>query len=586
MNKQISSILVLLVWLSNLNHNLLHSQTVLNKKDSLMFILNDSRGIEKLVTIESLFNLYKGNNLDSAYFYANLLNEESNKQNNYKFQITAFSNLGLYYSQKGKYVHAENELKKAIEIAQNFKDNEELANLDKTLAGIYFYAEKYSNAIELSFEALRIYEGLGNNKGIVSSLNNIGMLYKETGDYKLSLASYTKALKYISTHKMNKPKWTIYENMGIVYKQLNKLDSSLYFYRKAVAEIEKLNSSRDLAMIFYNIANLYSFYLNQPDSAEYYFDKSLKLADNSDEYLKTNIYGSMGKMYFNRKDYDKSIASIIESLNLAEKQNSWQSQEFAHFYLYLNYKDKNELSKSLEHLEAFVDYRDSINNEETKITMANLESKYKNEKYKNQINQLEFKHQADTRIKIFLVIGIILISIVMSLIIRIYIHKKKHSLLEMELAKTEKEKMNQDILYKTRQLTSQALLMIQKNKMLDEILHSISDIKSLCDDNSNDLSMLKNKIKQSIHSENDWELFKHYFEDINKTFFKHLAEVNDRLSPAEIKLSALIKLGFNIKETASLLNISPNSVKTARHILRKKLKLDPNQKLQDFLQKL
>jgi hypothetical protein len=218
--------------------------------------------------------------------------------------------------------------------------------------------------------------------------------------------------------------------------------------------------------------------------------------------------------------------------------------------------------------------------------MANLESKYKNEKYKNQINQLEFKHQADTRIKIFLVIGIILISIVMSLIIRIYIHKKKHSLLEMELAKTEKEKMNQDILYKTRQLTSQALLMIQKNKMLDEILHSISDIKSLCDDNSNDLSMLKNKIKQSIHSENDWELFKHYFEDINKTFFKHLAEVNDRLSPAEIKLSALIKLGFNIKETASLLNISPNSVKTARHILRKKLKLDPNQKLQDFLQKL
>jgi tetratricopeptide (TPR) repeat protein len=586
MNKQILSILVLLVWLSNLNHNLLHSQTVLNKKDSLMFILNDSRGIEKLVTIESLFNLYKGNNLDSAYFYANLLNEESNKQNNYKFQITAFSNLGLYYSQKGKYVHAENELKKAIEIAKNFKDNEELANLDKTLAGIYFYAEKYSNAIELSFEALRIYEGLGNNKGIVSSLNNIGMLYKETGDYKLSLASYTKALKYISTHKMNKPKWTIYENMGIVYKQLNKLDSSLYFYRKAVAEIEKLNSSRDLAMIFYNIANLYSFYLNQPDSAEYYFDKSLKLADNSDEYLKTNIYGSMGKMYFNRKNYDKSIASIIESLNLAEKQNSWQSQEFAHFYLYLNYKDKNELSKSLEHLEAFVDYRDSINNEETKITMANLESKYKNEKYKNQINQLEFKHQADTRIKIFLVIGIILISIVMSLIIRIYIHKKKHSLLEMELAKTEKEKMNQDILYKTRQLTSQALLMIQKNKMLDEILHSISDIKSLCDDNSNDLSMLKNKIKQSIHSENDWELFKHYFEDINKTFFKHLAEVNDRLSPAEIKLSALIKLGFNIKETASLLNISPNSVKTARHILRKKLKLDPNQKLQDFLQKL
>ena len=586
MKKQFISIFVLVFWFSNFNHNLIYSQTIKNKKDSLIFILNKSKGIEKLITIESLFDIHEGNNLDSAYFYANLLKTESKKQDNLKFQILAFSNLGLYYSQKGKYVHAENELKNAIDIAKNINNKEELANLYKTLGGIYFYGEKYNKAIELSFKALQIYEELDNKQGIVSSFNNIGMLYKETDNYNLALTSYSKALRYIDTHKMNKPKWTIYENMGVVYKQLNKLDSSLLYYRKAVSEIENLHSSRDLSMVLYNIANLYSFYLNQPDSAELYFVKSLRLADNSDEYLKTNIYGSMGKMYFNRKKYDKSIASLKKSLSLAVKQYSWQNQEFAHFYLYLNYKDKNELSKSLEHLESFVDYRDSINSEETKITMANLESKYKNEKYEIQIDQLEFKHKADTKTKILLIFGIILISIVMILTLRIYIHKKRQSSLESELAKTEKEKMNQDLLYKTRQLTSQALMMIQKNKMLDDILNSVSNIKSLCADNSNELSILKKKIKQSIHSENDWTLFKHYFEDINKNFFKRLSEINSKLSPAEIKLSALIKLGFNIKETASLLSISPNSVKTSRHILRKKLNLTPKQKLYDFLQKL
>jgi len=34
-----------------------------------------------------------------------------------------------------------------------------------------------------------------------------------------------------------------------------------------------------------------------------------------------------------------------------------------------------------------------------------------------------------------------------------------------------------------------------------------------------ELITLKRKLKKSMHSEDDWNVFKHYFEEINKDFF-------------------------------------------------------------------
>ncbi len=52
------------------------------------------------------------------------------------------------------------------------------------------------------------------------------------------------------------------------------------------------------------------------------------------------------------------------------------------------------------------------------------------------------------------------------------------------------------------------------------------------------------------------------------------------------RLAALISLNLNIKETAALLNISPNSVKLARHRLRQRLAIKTGVDLHVFLHNL
>ncbi len=53
-----------------------------------------------------------------------------------------------------------------------------------------------------------------------------------------------------------------------------------------------------------------------------------------------------------------------------------------------------------------------------------------------------------------------------------------------------------------------------------------------------------------------------------------------------MKLCALIKLQLNLKESAAVLGISPESVKTARYRLRKKLDIDSQISLHQFMENI
>jgi len=105
-------------------------------------------------------------------------------------------------------------------------------------------------------------------------------------------------------------------------------------------------------------------------------------------------------------------------------------------------------------------------------------------------------------------------------------------------------------------------------------------------DLSNEFKTIIRDINLSQKTENDWELFKKYFENVNKDFYKKLKAINPNLNTHDYRLAALISLNLNIKESAALLNISPSSVKMARYRLRRRLNVESGEDLYVFLTKL
>ena len=558
-----------------------NAQITPRQKDSILQIFPSVSGVEKLQLTDKLINYYQQNQPDSAKYYNDILLREARQQVNKKYIALYHYNLGIYYTFQSKYYDAISSYNKAVAIQKDAHLDNDLADTYKAMSGNYHNLTNYNKTLEMSYKALKIYEQLQNQKGVVSILNNLASVHSEIDDIITATRLYLKAIKIIDSFHLKKSKAILYNNLGDVYRDRKKYDSARYYYQKSIS-IAKKNNNKQLLTITYN--NLYFFYfdIKNRDSANYYIEKSLNYAKKYNKSMLLKTQYNKANMFLNMGVINQGLALMNEVLQSAKLKDDKEIKELAYFKLYETYKKQHKWQPALRNLEDLMDIQDTLNWENTKLKIAKLEAKYQNEKKQVKIEQLELKQKLDKKIKTYLTLAIALLFLSFALTGYNFINKQKRNRLEKELLKTEKEKLHQDVRFKTKQLTSQALMMMQKNKLIDDILSQLSTIKG-AGVPLTDLNKLKRKLKKSLHSEDDWELFKHYFEEINKDFFKRLKQINPKITPAEQRLAALVKLRFNIKETAELLNISPDSVKTARSQLRKKLGLASGKNMYEFL---
>ncbi len=555
------------------------------KVDSLTLLLNHTPGRGKLEILSQLVDATLYNNLDTSCYYASMLEKESKRFRNIRYLSLAYRGLGICHFYQNQYYRAEDYIQKAVTLQKESGDTAGLANSYKILTGIYWETERYEQSVEISFDALQLYEATHDTRGIVSSYNNIGLLYKRMDEPEKALTYYRKAVKAADSAKINYNRGNLYNNMGIVFKDLKKYDKALDYYRKALNEFNKDSLLGGIATDYLNMGNIFVYHIYKPDSALYYLNKGLQLSNNTDYTIQTDIYTGLAALYAQKGDTEKNIAFLKKALSLAESYHDADIQKDLHYDLYKSYKKTRNNREALLHLEQYTRIQDTLTLQKARVTLANLESRLENEKNRIIIQKMKEKQRADRQIKILLLLGIFLLIASLLFLIYGYIQARNKSKLKRALLENEKEQLEEALQFKSRQLTSQALMMMKKNRLLNEIVKALSEIKDIPPEAKQRLLRIQKQLKKSIRSEEDWKLFRYYFEEVNPRFFQRLLDINSRITPAELKLAALVKLKFSIKETASLLNISPDSVKTTRSVLRKKLGLQKGDNIYDFLNK-
>jgi DNA-binding CsgD family transcriptional regulator len=126
---------------------------------------------------------------------------------------------------------------------------------------------------------------------------------------------------------------------------------------------------------------------------------------------------------------------------------------------------------------------------------------------------------------------------------------------------------------------------VYKNELLQKIKEEISHLKDSKDDQVADgqLKRLQKIIDESMNDERDWNLFETSFNETHENFFKKLKIDHPDLVPNDLKLCAYLRMNMSSKEMASLLNISVRGVEIRRYRLRKKLNLQHDKNLNEFL---
>lgn len=156
---------------------------------------------------------------------------------------------------------------------------------------------------------------------------------------------------------------------------------------------------------------------------------------------------------------------------------------------------------------------------------------------------------------------------------------------EKEIIRLRNAKLREEMIMKDKELANSTLDMIQKNKLLTKIKNDLKKISSpLIDEESkNNIHLLLKKINKELDTEKQWEVFETHFENVHEAFLKRLKIKYPNLSPRELKLCAYLRMNISSKEIAVLMNISVRGVEISRYRLRKKLMLNRNENLTDFI---
>ncbi|MFC4872683.1 triple tyrosine motif-containing protein [Negadavirga shengliensis] len=162
--------------------------------------------------------------------------------------------------------------------------------------------------------------------------------------------------------------------------------------------------------------------------------------------------------------------------------------------------------------------------------------------------------------------------------------------LEHEKRKIERDKeiLEEDVVYKSKELANYTMLLVKKKDLLNELNEEIRQIR---DGTSNEkvkskLRSLQSRIKYNLSDEEHLQVFDSNFERVHQAFFRELKMAYPNFSTKELRLCAFVKMNLTNKEIASILNISVRGVETARYRMRKRLSLDHEVNMVEFLDSL
>lgn len=150
---------------------------------------------------------------------------------------------------------------------------------------------------------------------------------------------------------------------------------------------------------------------------------------------------------------------------------------------------------------------------------------------------------------------------------------------------TENLYLQNEIENKRRELINYAMNIVEQKEYFGKIAGTIKAVLNEKRSEARDekLRNLELDIRQRMSFADKVEDFNIRIERMHKDFIGRLVQMNPDLSPNDIRLAVLLRLGISTKEIATLMNISPKSVEINRYRLRKKLGLDRGANLTQFI---
>lgn len=431
-----------------------------------------------------------------------------------------------------------------------------------------------------------------------------GNVYSQLGKFEQVRSLTQDALVLFERQSDTIMMASAYVNIGISEMILGNDSVALSNYEKAKAILLKYELEDKLIGLLSNIGYLHLKQQN-PQKALSIFEEFLSMVKkNNNKIGEARAYGNLAYTYFLLKDYSKAFLFYEKSIDLAKKEGFDDVLAVSYKDLAETYETKGDAKNALKTFRLYLDTHLKNVGAETQKKVSELEVKFETALKDRQIAE---QAQAIHTLKQEKVIRqqrlwLLLTSLVSLLTIFLFLYwrqKTKLNQVEKEravedqlksqaLAFKEQERafLEKQLDYKNKDITTLALDIIRKNDFSEKLRADLSGLEVILP------KKFQAKIREVImftqsHLTINEELAKLQvnIEEINQAFYEQLDKIA-KLSPSEKQICGLIRLNLSNKEIALIRNTTTESAKVFRYRIRKKLGLNPEENIVNFLKNL
>lgn len=486
---------------------------------------------------------------------------------------------------KTKFYKLENKLDSAIycilSIDVEKVDNIQKEKINNELGEILLELGSYSAAIPY------LKDMVTHEKNIESKffhLNLLGRSYMELGNYDSTISVFKQQLiiakklgnKHLYANALN--------NIGLTFQEFHQYDSAEVYLSnsiKTIMNIEEKNSgdsviflsaNNNLGTLYYNLKQ----YEKAPPLFTYYYETAKQHFSNQTKRAVIGKY--LGLSYLRLHEYDK-VKRIIEEMRDVDSADSYYlipllELEFNYFLSTKQYDKISKVSHETDSLRILIDQKKEMEIKE-KISLLGI-LYFENAKNVANLESVKRKKIEDEAQTIFY-IGLLLLvlgAVLISTLTYIYFQKKQKFNIKNDLLESQKQNLEYDLELKKRDLSQVSLDIKQRIEWRKELANKLSELIKMNDDEMREaIKELVLDTKSVLQSRSSIEKFQENIELINESFYHTLLINHPNLSNYDKEFCAYIKLGMSNKEIAIIKNISPDSVRTSKKRVKKRLGL-------------
>jgi len=461
------------------------------------------------------------------------------------------NNRAYHFYEQGDYVNAMRGFKAALNVLDTIpRDIFRQGDVYRNIAKLNYQEKDFEDALAYLNKANDIFEKVEDYLFQSYVWSDIGNVYLALKQYDNAIESYNKGLAICQDFGFKESRSLLLGNLAIALRDQGKLKEALNNFYKSTIGTEHDESMANKIVHEYHVGYTHAL-LNNRDSALFHLNKSITLSD--------------------------SVGQANELKNALE----FRSKSYALWGM-----EKNALDDLLK----MNILKDSIFNTRKSLQIEQLQTIYETEKkeaaialQQEEINTLNEKAKVDTLTKGLYAGGMFTFVAVSGLLFFGFRQRMKKN----RIAREKQEAIyQQEIAHKQKELASQTLHLVQKNTFIQELMENLENIKNSPEKFKMEFRRIVMLLKKENASDKDWEVFKTYFAEVHNDFDQKLKTFSDDISEKEIRLAAFLRMNLTTKEIAATLNVLPDSILKSKYRLKKKLGLEKETDLNQFLNAL